>query len=41
MKIPPDLRFHSDIRLMVFRPYGILDEKRINTVVEFVEQEEA
>ena len=41
MKIPSDLRFHSDIRLMVFRPYGILDEKRINTVVEFVEQEEA
>ncbi len=41
MKIPPDLRFHSDIRLMVFKPHGILDEKRINTVVEFVEQEEA
>jgi hypothetical protein len=41
MKLPSDLRFHSDIRLMVFRPHGILDEKRINEVVRFVEDEEA
>ncbi len=40
MKLPPYVSFHHDLRLMVFRPLGILDEKRVDAVIEFLETEE-
>ena len=40
MKLPPNVFFRSDLRLMIFRPRGILNEKRVNTIVAFLEKEE-
>lgn len=39
-RLPPDVIFHHDLRLLVFRPRGILTEKEVNRVVEFLEIEE-
>jgi hypothetical protein len=41
LKLPPNVIFHHDVRLMVFRPVGVFNEKRIKTVVEFLDKEEA
>jgi hypothetical protein len=40
MKLPPDVSFHHDLRLLVWRPRGILQEKAVNKIVAFLEQEE-
>jgi hypothetical protein len=40
LKLPPDAIFHHDLRLMVFRPRGVLSEKRIRTLVKKLEQAE-
>ena len=40
MELPPDVSFHHGIRLFVWRPQGILQEKAVNTIVAFLEQEE-
>src|SRR5216110_532081 len=40
MKLPPDLEFHDDIRLLIYRPVGVIDEvavKRIVSVLEYLE----
>jgi hypothetical protein len=39
-KLPPNVLFHHDLRLMVWRPRGVLNEKRVNTIVAFLEAEE-
>ena len=33
MKLPPDLEFHDDIGLLVWRPRGLLDEASVNKVI--------
>ena len=40
MKLPPNVLFHHDIHLMVFRPRGVLNEKLIDSIVAFLENEE-
>src|SRR5436190_6929137 len=40
LKLPPDAIFHHDLRLMVFRPRGVLSEKRIRTIVKKLEEAE-
>ena len=40
MKLPPNVVFHHDLRLMVYRPRGIINEKEVNRIVEFLEREE-
>src|SRR3954466_15426273 len=40
LKLPPDAIFHHDLRLMVFRPRGVLSEKRIRTVVKMLDDAE-
>jgi hypothetical protein len=40
MKLPPNVLFHHDLRLMVWRPRGILQEKHVNRIIEFLEKEE-
>ena len=38
MKRPPaDVQFHEDIRLLVWRPRGVLDEAAINKVLKTLE----
>ena len=40
MKLPSDVIFHHDLRLLVYRPRGILDAKEVMRIVEFLEHEE-
>jgi hypothetical protein len=37
---PPDLYFHQDLRLVVFRPRGILNQETVLALVRFLEREE-
>ena len=41
MKMPPDVEFREDIRLLIWRPRGVLDEPAINQVVAIVSDLEA
>ena len=41
MKLPPEVQFHEDIRLIVYRPRGLLDETAINRVVSIIGDLEA
>jgi hypothetical protein len=41
MKLPPEIRFHEDIRLLVYRPRGLIDEAEINKVISVIEEIEA
>jgi hypothetical protein len=41
MKLPPDVEFHEDVRLLVWRPRGVLDEAAINKVLGFLDDLEA
>ena len=40
MKLPPDVLFHHDLRLMVWRPRGTVNEKAINKILEFMGKKE-
>jgi hypothetical protein len=37
MKLPPDVEFHDDIRLLIFRPRGVIDEAAVQRVVDVLE----
>ena len=41
MKLPPDVEFHEDIRLLVYRPRGLIDEVAVNKIISVIEQIEA
>ena len=41
MKLPPDVEFHSDIRLLVYRPRGVIDEAAVKRIVSVLEDLEA
>ena len=41
MKLAPEIEFHEDIRLLVWRPHGLLDETAINKVLSALEDLEA
>jgi len=41
MKLPPEIQFHEDIRLLIYRPHGLIDEAAINKVTSVIEQLEA
>ena len=41
MKLPPELEFHEDIRLLIYRPRGSIDEAAINNVISVIEEIEA
>jgi hypothetical protein len=41
MKLPPDVEFHEDIRLLIYRPRGVIDEAEINRVIGIIEGIEA
>jgi hypothetical protein len=40
MKPLPDVLFHHDLRLMVWRPRGTVNEKAINKILEFMGKKE-
>jgi len=39
--LPPDVEFHEDIRLLIYRPRGLLDETTINRIVSIIGELEA
>jgi hypothetical protein len=41
MKLPPDIQFHDDIRLLVYRPHGLLNGQSVNKIVSIIEDLEA
>src|SRR4026209_648225 len=41
MKLPRDLEFHENIRLLIYRPRGLIYEAAINEVISVIEDLEA
>jgi hypothetical protein len=41
MKLPPEIEFHEDIRLLVYRPHGLIDETALNKAISVIEDLEA
>jgi len=41
MKLPPDVEFHEDIRLLVYRPRGLVNKAAVNKIVSVVGELEA
>jgi hypothetical protein len=41
MKLAPDVEFHDDIRLLIYRPRGVIDEAAVQEVVDVLEDLEA
>ena len=41
MKLPPEIELHPDIRLLVYRPSGLIDEAAINKIISVIEDLEA
>ena len=41
MTLSPDIEFHDDIRLLVYRPHGLLNEQSVNKIVSIIEDLEA
>jgi hypothetical protein len=41
MERPPEIEFHEDVRLLVYRPRGLIDEAAINKVISVIEGLEA
>lgn len=36
MQLPPDVEFHEDIRLLLYRPRGALNEQSVNRIVSII-----
>ena len=41
MKFPPDVEFDEDIRLLIYRPHGVIDEPALKRVIAVLEDLEA
>jgi hypothetical protein len=41
MDLPPDIEFHQDVHLLIYRPKGLIDEAEINRVIGVIEGIEA
>jgi|SRR5262245_34752401 len=41
MKLPPDVQFHEDIHLLVYRPQGVLNEAAVNKIIRVIGKLEA
>jgi hypothetical protein len=41
MKLPAEIEFHQDIRLLVYRPRGLIDKAETNKVISVIEEIEA
>jgi hypothetical protein len=41
VKLPPEIEFHPDIRLLIYRPRGLIDEAVLNKVISVIEDLEA
>jgi len=41
MNLSPDIQFHEDIRLLVYRPRGLLNEATVNKIITVIGELEA
>jgi hypothetical protein len=41
MKLPPEVQFHEDIRLLIYRPCGVLNEQSLGKIVSIIGDLEA
>jgi hypothetical protein len=41
MKLPPDIQFHEDVRLMVWKPHGVLNEAALEHIGDLIGDLEA
>ena len=41
MKLPPDVQFHEDVRLLVWRPRGVLNEAAVEHILTLIGDLEA
>ena len=41
MKLPPDVEFYEDIRLLIYRPHGSMNEEAVNKIVSVIGDLEA
>jgi hypothetical protein len=41
MKLPPDIQFYEDIRLLVYRPRGVSNEAAVNKIIKIIGEMEA
>ena len=41
MPLPADIEFHEDVRLLVYRPRGLIDEAAVNKIINVIEDLEA
>jgi hypothetical protein len=38
MKLPPDVEFHEDIRLLIYRPHGLLSKAALDEILRALEK---
>ena len=41
MKVPSDVKFQSELNLLLWKPRGVLDEAAVNRILAFIREEEA
>ena len=41
MRLPSEIQFHQDIRLLIYRSLGLIGEKALNSVIRVIEDLEA
>jgi hypothetical protein len=41
MKLAPDIQFHEDIHLLIYRPHGLLNEATVNKIIKIIGELEA
>ena len=41
MKIPSDVKFQSELNLLLWKPRGVLNETKVNQILAFIREEEA
>ena len=41
MNLPPEIEFHEDIRLLIYRPCGVLNEQSVDKIVSIIGDLEA
>jgi hypothetical protein len=41
MRLPSEIQFHQDIRLLIYRSLGLIGEKALNSVIKVIEDLEA
>jgi len=41
MKLPPDVEFHEDIRLLIWKPRGLINESAVNKIITVLGEMEA